>query len=77
MTLRLLKPLEPITENMRNRGRAALHERMGVQPFVFKVRQAGQSNLVRVRMLGETMEEARVKVRQILPKAVDIHLSDD
>ncbi len=77
MPIRLPKPLEPITENLRNRSRTVLHEKLGVRPFVFKVRQAGQAQLVRIRTLGDSVEAARIRVRQILPKAVEIHEAED
>ena len=77
MPARIPKPIEPITESLRSRNNAELHGKMGVRPFIFKVRQPGQEHLVRVRALGDTVEAARLKVRKLMPKAVEIHAVDE
>ncbi len=76
MSKQLITPLEPVTEALRSKKNAKLHARLGVQPYVFKVREVGKQQVVRIRALAANVELARLKVLQLVPKAAEVSIAD-
>jgi hypothetical protein len=76
MSKQVITPLESITEALRSKHNAKLHARLGVKPYVFKVREVGKQQVVRIRALAANVELARNKVLQLMPKAAEVTVAD-
>ena len=76
MSKQVITPLESFTESLRSKNNAKLHARLGVQPYVFKVREVGKQQVVRIRALAANVELARIKVLQLMPKATEVVVAD-